>query len=67
MDSSLAMAAHRGLCYDEYEPFVSDGTEATIVSEEKKGVCEYQLNYASTITGGRNAIKNKIKELGGVW
>ncbi len=66
MDSSLAMAAHRGLCYDEYEPFVSDGTEATIVSEEKKGVCEYQLNYASTITGGRNAIKNKIKELGGV-
>lgn len=66
MDSSLAMAAHRGLCYDEYEPFVSDGTEATIVSEEKKGICEYQLNYASTITGGRNAIKNKIKELGGV-
>ena len=66
MDSSLAMAAHRGLCYEEYEPFVSDGTKATIVSEEKKGVCEYQLNYASTITGGRNAIKNKIKELGGV-
>lgn len=66
MDSSLAMAAHRGLCYEEYEPFVSDGTETTIVSEEKKGVCEYQLNYASTITGGRNAIKNKIKELGGV-
>ena len=66
MDSSLAMAAHRGLCYEEYEPFVSDGTDATIVSEEKKGVCEYQLNYASTITGGKTAIKNRIKECGGV-
>lgn len=43
MDSSLAMAAHRGLCYDEYEPFVSDGTEATIVSEEKRAFANISL------------------------
>lgn len=43
MDSSLAMAAHRGLCYDEYEPFVSYGTEATIVSEEKREFANISL------------------------
>lgn len=61
--AASALANGKGLCYEDYEPFLESGTENMIVSENKKSVSEYRLNYVMELSS-TTQVKSKIMELG---
>ena len=63
--AASALANGQGLCYEDYEPFLESGTENMIVSENKKSVSEYRLNYVMELSS-TTQVKRKIMELGAV-
>lgn len=63
--AASALANGQGLCYEDYEPFLESGTENIIVSENKKSVSEYRLNYVMELSS-TTQVKRKIMELGAV-
>lgn len=60
--AASALANGQGLCYEDYEPFLESGTENMIVSENKKSVSEYRLNYVMELSS-TTQVKRKIMEL----
>lgn len=63
--AASALANGQGLCYEDYEPFLEYGTENMVVSENKKNVSEYRLNYVMELSS-TTQVKRKIQELGAV-
>lgn len=63
--AASALANGQGLCYEDYEPFLESGTGNMIVSENKKSVSEYRLNYVMELSS-TTQVKRKIMELGAV-
>lgn len=63
--AASALANGQGLCYEDYEPFLEYGTENMKVSESKKNVSEYRLNYVMELSSTAQ-VKRKIQELGAV-
>lgn len=63
--AASAFANGQGLCYEDYEPFLAYGTKNMTVSEDKKNVSEYRLNYAMELSNAAE-VKQKIQELGAV-
>lgn len=60
--AASAFANGQGLCYEDYEPFLAYGTKNMTVSENKKNVSEYRLNYAMELSNATEA-KQKIQKL----
>ena len=47
--AELTLAAGKGLCFEQFEPFIGSKPEAAVVSDEKAEVMEYSLSRAYEI------------------
>ena len=63
--AELILASGKGLCFEQFEPFIGSAPEAAIVSDEKAGIMEYGLSKAYEIDSSQ--IKLAVKKHGAVY
>ena len=63
--AELTLAAGKGLCFEQFEPFIGSKPEAAVVSDEKAEVMEYSLSRAYEID--KADIKLAVKKHGAVY